>query len=296
RGHSDEFIEPYVIDASNRAVSRIRDGDSVIFFNLRSDRSRELTKVFIQKDFYKMNPKSFRPKKRLEHLYFTAMTDFGPDLDNIITAFPSIDLLNALPVQMSDMTQLYIAETEKYAHVTYFFNGGFAGKVANEDQLLVPSPDVNSYDETPAMSSEKLAGIVMANLKKGKNRSPKYDFTVLNLAAPDMVGHTGNLKAAIECCARVDRLVGKIVKAYLASNGTVIITADHGNIEKMINLETGEIYTQHTANPVPFIFVNKRLRNKVKLRPNGILGDIAPTILKVVGKKKPSEMTGKSLF
>ena len=303
RGNSDEFIEPYVVgDKKEIADSRIADGDSVLFFNLRSDRSRQLTKAFVQADFNKMNNCSFIRKKKLKHLYFVAMTDFGPDLDDILTAFPSVDLKETLPMQLKDLKQLYIAETEKYAHVAYFFNGGYAGKVAGEDRLMIPSPDVKSYDEVPAMSSEKLAMAVIRNLPQGRGKRKqagkgwKYDFTVLNFAAPDMVGHTGNLKAATLTCQVVDRFVGKIVKAYLAVGGTVLITADHGNIEKMINLDTGEIYTQHTTNPVPFIVANKRLRKKIKLRANGVLGDIAPTILDLMNKKKPKEMKGKSLL
>ena len=297
RGDSDEFIEPYVINNSKDKSTRIEEEDSVIFFNLRSDRSRQLTKAFVQIDFNKMNKGAFRRKKRLKYLYFVAMTDFGPDLGDIFTAYPSIDLRNTLPMRLIDLKQLYIAEAEKYAHVTYFFNGGYSGKVAGEDQLMIPSPDVRSYDKTPAMSSEKLAKVIISNLRKGnKKKECKYDFVVLNFAAPDMIGHTGNIEAGIKCCRLVDKFVGQIVKAYLAANGTVLITADHGNIEEMVNLETGEIFTEHTANPVPFILVNKKLRTRVHLRTNGILGDIAPTIFKLLAREKPKEMTGKSLI
>ncbi|MEA3398124.1 MAG: 2,3-bisphosphoglycerate-independent phosphoglycerate mutase [Patescibacteria group bacterium] len=298
RGNSDEFIEPCVFGAGKEyKKTRIENGDSVIFFNLRSDRGRQLTKAFIQADFNKMNPGSFKRKKKLDHLYFVAMTDFGPDLDDIITAFPSVDVRCSLPMQLAGLKQLYISETEKYAHVTYFFNGGYSGKVAGEDHLVIPSPDVKSYDQTPIMKSKELAEIIIKNLKKAKGKPKhKYDFTVLNFAAPDMIGHTGNLAAAIECCQKVDKLLGKIVKAYLSVNGTIVVAADHGNIEKMINLSTGELYTQHTTNHVPMIIVNKKLKNKLKLANSGILGDIAPTILKIVGVKKPREMTGKSLI
>jgi 2,3-bisphosphoglycerate-independent phosphoglycerate mutase len=250
KGNNDEFIEPYVITDNGGTSTRIEEGDSVIFFNLRSDRGRQLTKAFAQSDFNKMNRGAFRRKKQLHHLYFVAMTDFGPDLDDILTAYPSVDLRNTLPM----------------------------------------------HDQTPAMSSEKLTKMVITNLKKGKRKNYKYDFVVLNFAAPDMVGHTGNIEAGIKCCRLVDKFVSKIVKAYLAVGGTVLITADHGNIEEMINLETGEIFTEHTTNPVPFIVINKKLKNKIKLRANGILGDIAPTILKLLGCKKPKEMKGKSLI
>jgi len=297
RGDSDEFIEPCVIGENNGKSSRISDGDSVIFFNLRSDRSRQLAKVFVQNSFKKMNKGAFSRKKQLKHLYFVAMTDFGPDLDDILTAYPGIDLHNTLPMALSDLKQLYIAETEKYAHVTYFLNGGYSGKVNNEDQHMIKSPDVKSYDQTPSMSSEKLAKKVIDNLclKHSKDGFWKYDFTLLNFAAPDMVGHTGNIKAGIKCCEIIDKCVSGIVDAYLKVNGTIIITADHGNVEKMLNLKTGEIHTEHTTNPVPFVIVNKNMKN-IKLRKNGILGDIAPTILKIINKKIPKEMTGTSLF
>jgi len=295
RGESDEFIQPYAITRKGKLLPRIDNGDSVIFFNLRSDRARQLAKVFVQKDFNKMNPGSFKRKKVLKDLKFIAMTDFGPDLDSILAAFPSVDLRQTLPMQLADLNQLYIAETEKYAHVTYFFNGGYANQVAGETRMVLPSPDVKSYDETPAMASAELAKAVINNLK-----AKKYDFTMLNFAAPDMVGHTGNLEAGTKCCEEVDKYLGRIVQAYLKVKGTVLITADHGNIEEMINLETDEIDTEHSSYPVPFILVNNKLatsaRHKIKLRSDGILGDIAPTILELMGRKKPKEMTGRSLI
>ena len=293
KGDDDEFIEPYVIDKNGR----IEGGDSVIFFNLRSDRARQLAKVFVQKDFNKDNPGSFKRGKILKDLYFVAMTDFGPDLDSISSAFPSADLKETLPMVFSDIKQLYLAETEKYAHVTYFFNGGYSGRVDDEDQAVISSPDVRSYDETPAMKSEELAKMVIYDLGK-----KKYDFVLLNFAAPDMIGHTGNLKAGIECCEKVDKYLGKIIGAYLKIGGTVLVTADHGNVEEMINLKTGEIDTEHSINKVPFIIVNKKFsflsasRKKNMLREDGVLGDIAPTILELVGKEKPKEMTGVSLI
>jgi 2,3-bisphosphoglycerate-independent phosphoglycerate mutase len=292
RGDSDEFVEPCLIGKDKGKGSRIEDGDSVIFFNLRSDRSRQMAKVFVQSDFNSMNPNSFVRAKQLKHLYFVAMTDFGPDLDDILTAYPGVDIKETLPTQLADLSQLYIAETEKYAHVTYFLNGGYSGKVANEEQLMIPSPDVKSYDQIPAMSSRALADKVIANLAGGKI---KYDFTFINFAAPDMIGHTGNLKAAVECCEKVDKCVADITNEYLRLNGTVIITADHGNIEKMINLKTGEIHTEHTTNQVPFILVNSSLKN-IKLKNRGILGDVAPTVLKLLNKKIPKEISGKALF
>jgi 2,3-bisphosphoglycerate-independent phosphoglycerate mutase len=291
RGDSDEFIEPYVIYRDGKMTPRISDNDSIIFFNLRSDRARQLAKVFVQKEFCRLNKSYFNRKKFLKNLLFVAMTDFGPDLDSILTAFPSSDLKKTLPMQLADLRQLYIAETEKYAHVTYFFNGGYADPVVGEARRVIPSPDVKSYDVTPAMSSGKLSQEVISNLAKNK-----YDFTVLNLAAPDMIGHTGNLAAGVKCCHEVDKYLGEIVEAYLRFPGTFLVTADHGNIEEMINLKTGEINTEHSANPVPFILVNKSLGNKVKLSQGGVLGDIAPTILELLGLNKPKEMAGKSLI
>lgn len=307
REESDEYIQPCVIGNSNTKNSRINNGDSVIFFNLRSDRSRQLAKTFVQNDFRKMNPGSFKRKKKLKQLYFVAMTDFGPDLEDILTAFPSVDIVNTLPMCLSDLRQLYIAETEKYAHVTFFFNGGYSGFVAGEDHIMIPSPDVKSYDQTPAMSSFKLAKTVIKNLSANSKKEStkqtsfsskkwKYDFVLLNFAAPDMVGHTGNIKAAISCCNIVDKYVGDIIDAYLKNNGTVVITADHGNIEKMLNLKTGEVYTEHTSNQVPFAIVNKKLRDKISLRKNGSLSDISPTILELLGFKKPKVMKGNSLI
>jgi len=290
RGQTDEYIEPYVIYEKDKMISRVADGDSIIFFNLRSDRARQLAKVFVQKDFCDLNKGCFIRKRYLKDLLFVAMTDFGPDLDSILTAFPSVDLKQTLPMQLADLKQLYIAETEKYAHVTYFFNGGYANPVANEARQVIDSPDVISYDQVPAMSSDKLTKAILSNLAK-----KKYDFTVLNYAAPDMIGHTGNLAAGIECCHQVDFYLGKLIKAYMENDGTVMVTADHGNIEEMINLETGEIDTEHSTNRVPFILVNNRLRQE-KLRGNGVLGDIAPTILELLALKEPKEMTGRSLL
>ncbi|MFH1661767.1 MAG: 2,3-bisphosphoglycerate-independent phosphoglycerate mutase [Candidatus Falkowbacteria bacterium] len=286
KGENDEFIQPYVM----RDGQKINNNDSVIFFNLRSDRARQLAKVFVQKNFNKMNKGAFKRKKVLKNLKFVTMTDFGPDLDNILTAYPGSNITETLPMILHDLHQLYISETEKYAHVTYFFNGGYDNPIDGESRYVVPSPDVKSYDETPSMSSSKLSKKVIHDLK-----NKKYDFTVLNFAAPDMVAHTGNLEAGIKCCHMVDKYLGKIVKAYLKEKGTILVTSDHGNIEEMVNLKTGEIDTEHSINPVPFILVNNELKN-TKLINNGILADIAPTILKLLNYKKPKEMTGKSLI
>lgn len=291
RGNSDEFIEPCIINKNGKPTARINHGDSVIFFNLRSDRARQIAKTFVQPDFNERNPDAFTRRKVLDNLCFSAMTDFGPDLDHILTAFPSPNIAETLPMQLNGLKQLYIAETEKYAHVTYFFNGGYAEPVAGEERTLIPSPNVKSYDETPAMSSAQLAYEIIGNLKANK-----YDITVLNFAAPDMIGHTGNLQAAISCIQSVDHYLGKIIEEYLKVNGTIIVTADHGNIEEMINLKTGEINTEHTTNKVPFIVINKKLQKLIKLNDDGCLGNIAATILKILDIEKPKLMNRKPLF
>ncbi len=291
RGESDEFVKPIIIDRKgNRETGCINDNDGVVFFNLRSDRGRQLSKVFVQKKFKQKNPGSFRRRRVIKNLKFVAMTDFGPDLDHILTAYPGIDIGNTLPSVLKDFSQVYMAESEKYAHVTYFLNGGFSSKVNGEDYYGVPSPDVDSYDRTPAMKGEHLTEKLLEYLKKDK-----YDFSLLNFAAPDMIGHTGNLKAGIDCCEKTDELVKRIITEYLKKNGTVIITADHGNVEQMINQQTGRIETRHSTNPVPFIIVNKKLKN-IKLKKNGKLADIAPTILDLCGAEKPCDMTGKNLI
>lgn len=285
-GQSDEFIEPSIIKSEIKN-SIIKDNDAVIFFNLRSDRARQLAKPFIQNDFNKKNPLTFKRKKVLKNLKFVAMTDFGPDLGNIITAFPTKDLANTLPFVLSPYKQVYIAESEKYAHITYFFNGGYADPVGGEDRVMIPSPDIKSYDEKPEMSIEA----VFDTVKKGLG---KYDFIAVNFANPDMVGHTGNLSAGIKAIEIVDRVVGDVVKEVFKKQGNIIITADHGNIEEMIDLKTGEIDTEHSDNPVPFIIVDNFLIGK-KLG-GGILGDVVPTILEILDIKKPVEMTGRSLL
>jgi len=291
RGEDDEFIEPYIISKNGKATPRINNNDSIIFFNLRSDRARQLAKIFVQKDFCEKNKYCFTRKKILKNVKFIAMTDFGPDLDSIITAYPGIDLPETLPMQLRNLKQLYLAETEKYAHVTYFMNGGYADPVDDEIREVVPSPDVKSYSETPAMSSAALTKKIIHYLK-----AKRFDFVLVNYAAPDMIGHTGNLKAGVECCHQVDQCLGELIKAYLAVNGTIIVTADHGNIEEMINLKTGEIDTEHSVNKVPFIIINNKLKKQISLKKSGSLCDIAPTVLHLLNLAKPKVMGGDSLI
>lgn len=291
RGESDEFIPPYIIHDGKKMLTRISDGDSVIFFNLRSDRARQLTKPFVQKHFGKQNPGSFRRKKVLNDLLFVAMTDFGPDLENVLTAFPSEDLKDTLPMVFDEWRQLYIAESEKFAHITYFFNGGYDHPVASEDRVRVPSPNVLSYDQRPEMAAREITRKVVAAI-----RAARYDFIGLNFANADMVGHTGNLKASIRAVEILDECIGVILKEVVKKDGCVFITADHGNVEEIIDVNTGGVDTEHSSNPVPFITVTPRASGSRKKMRHGVLGDVAPTILDVLGIKKPAAMKGKSLF
>ncbi|MFA5029425.1 MAG: 2,3-bisphosphoglycerate-independent phosphoglycerate mutase [Patescibacteria group bacterium] len=288
---TDEFIEPIVIYRKGKIIRRISDDDAIIFFNLRSDRARQLAKPFVQHDFEAANPGSekFPRKEILKNIVFVAMTDFGPDLDNILTAYPSEDLKNTLPFVLKNKKQVYIAESEKYAHVTFFFNGGYADPVAGEKRINVPSPRVRSYDAAPAMSTAAITKKVISSLKS-------YDFICANFACPDMIGHTGNLLAAKQTVKAVDGYLKKVVSACLKQQATLIITADHGNIEYMRNLDTDEVVTEHTTNPVPFIVINKNFNRNSHLKKGGFLGNVAPTILKLLGIKKPKEMTKDSLI
>jgi 2,3-bisphosphoglycerate-independent phosphoglycerate mutase len=288
RGESDEFIKPTVILKDKKPVATIKDEDAVVFFNLRSDRARQLTKVFVQPEFEKKNPGAFKRGHIFKNLLFVALTDFGPDLDSILTAFPGIDLPDTLPMALRDLRQLYIAETEKYAHVTYFLNGGYDHVIVGEERVSIPSKDVASYAQMPEMSSKELADYVVKALQE-----KKFDFICVNFASPDMVGHTGDLVAGIKAVEVVDRELGRIVQTTLQAKGTVLVTADHGNIEEMINLKTKEVDTEHSANLVPFIVVNQ---NQYTLVKHGVLANIAPTILKILNIDKPKLMSAKALI
>lgn len=287
RGETDEFIAPYIMMKGNSMLPRIEDSDAVIFFNLRSDRARQISKAFVQKHFETMNPKSFKRKKVLKNLYFVAMTHFGPDLGNIETAYPQEPLADTLPILLGKFRQIYITEAEKYAHMTYFFNGGYPDQVAHEIRIKISSPDRKHYEKTPGMSIGKITRRAVKSLGH-------FDFIAINFSSPDMIGHTGNLKSAIKAVEYVDTCIGRLEKEILKRNGIFIITADHGNIECMIDTRTQEISTEHTKNPVPFIFVS---RKKIQLKKGmGTLQDIAPTILELFGIPIPIMYTGKSLI
>ncbi len=289
RGETDEYIMPTVICREGRMLPRIGDKDAVIFFNLRSDRARQLTKPFVQKRFNALNPGAFKRKRVLKDLTFVAMTDFGPDLGDTLSAFPSPDVRMTLPMVLKDLVQYYIAETEKYAHMTYFFNGGYANPVGGERRVHVESPRVHTYEAVPEMAAREITHVVLETLQYDI-----ADFIGINYANADMLAHTGNLAATIKAVETLDSCLGKIVEAVRKRNGAVVITGDHGNAEHMYNAKTGQADTEHSNHPVPFIIVSEDCRQRKVQK--GVLGDVAPTILEILEIEKPSEMTGKSLF
>ena len=292
RGESDEYLSPTVItDARHRPLGAISDHDAVIFWNLRSDRARQLAKPFAQAEFERLNPGSFKRWRVLTDLCYVALTDFGPDLGNILTAYSSRDVRDSLPMALRSLKQLYLAESEKFAHVTYFFNGGYDHPVGREDRQLVASPNVASYELTPAMSARKLERLIMVALKK-----KSHDVVVVNFSNLDMIGHTGNLRACIAALEVVDGCLKRIGREVRARGGTMVVTGDHGNIEETVNIATGEIDTEHSKNPVPFCLYNRAYRGKQFGRRSGVLGDVAPTLLDLVGLPKPRAMTRKSLL
>lgn len=296
RGETDEFIHPTIIrNEITTARDTIGDNDSIVFFNLRSDRARQLTKPFVQDNFEEANQGAFTRRKVLRNIKFVAMTDFGPDLGNVLTAYPSRDVKGTLPMALrEDFRQMYIAETEKYAHVTYFLNGGYKEPIAGEHRILVKSKEARSYDEVPEMSTLEITDIVCELLKQRW-----YSFVCLNFANADMLGHTGNMRAAIRGCEFIDRSIGRILQIVRKNMGALIITADHGNAEDMGVTAEGLANTMHEINPVPFIIATEekiRLRGQETGEIGGKLGDVAPTILDILGIPKPNEMDGETLL
>lgn len=296
--YDEEFV-PTVIYEFGKPVALIEDNDSLIFFNYRSDRARQLTKAFVLPGFDKFS----RPKY-LRNLHFITFTEYEKDLP-VEIAFPPETLRSTLGeiVSRAGLKQLRIAETEKYAHVTYFFNGGVEEKFKGEDDELIPSPHVTSYDLKPEMSALEVTDKLIKHID-----ADDYDFFLVNFANVDMVGHTGNIKAAVKAIETVDKCVGRIIKSVLAKDGVVFITADHGNAEDMFNMHTGSIDKEHSVNPVPFIIVGRQFEglnlggqdapggDLSLLKPQGILSDVAPTVLKIMGIEKPAEMTGRALI
>jgi 2,3-bisphosphoglycerate-independent phosphoglycerate mutase len=280
RNETDEFVTPTVILENSKPVSLITDNDSVIFFNFRSDRAREITSSFIDDGFNNFNRGAY------PHTHFICLTQYDETF-KVPVAFPAESLKNILTDVLSSnhLKQLRIAETEKYAHVTFFFNGGRETPVEGEDRILIPSPKVATYDLAPEMSAYPVTDEVVKAVSSGK-----YDVIVLNYANLDMVGHTGVFDAAVKATEAIDKCVGRVFESVSAAGGLLILTADHGNAEQMLD-ETGGIHTAHTCDAVPFLICD----TGVKLR-NGILADIAPTLLEVMGIDKPKEMTGRSLI
>lgn len=290
RGDTDEYICPTVIIENAKSVATIKNNDAIFFINARSDRARQITKALVQPDFEKENPGAFHRVHVPKNTRFVAMTDFGPDLPGIFTAFPSPDIRNCLPAVIDgSYKQLYISESEKYAHVTYFINGGYAEPLNGEEREQVKSPTVKSYADRPEMNTAALVDKIVKYFKTGR-----YNFICANFPNTDMVGHTGNLESAKKATTVVDKAVEQIVQTVLARNGQILLTADHGNADMMINPKTKEMMTEHTVNPVPCVLIRKDVK-AVRLK-NGRLCDVAPTLLKMMGIKQPKEMTGRALF
>ena len=282
---NDEFVEPAVVMENGKPVATIKDGDSVIFFNFRPDRAREITRAFCCDDF-----NGFAREKRIQTTY-VCFTDYDETIPNKEVAFHKVAITNTFGEFLAahGLKQARIAETEKYAHVTFFFNGGVEEPNEGEDRILVKSPKVATYDLKPEMSAPEVCEKLVDAIK-----SQKYDVIIINCANPDMVGHTGVEKAAIAAVETVDSCVGKAVAAIKEVNGQLFICADHGNAEQLIDYETGAPFTAHTTNPVPFILVNAD--PSYTLREGGCLADIAPTLIELMGMEQPKEMTGKSLL
>ncbi|MEK6408869.1 MAG: 2,3-bisphosphoglycerate-independent phosphoglycerate mutase [Acidobacteriota bacterium] len=282
-GVTDEFVNPIVIvNDGNKPIATIRDGDSVIFFNFRSDRARQITRAFTEDDF------TFFDRGPKPEIRFTCMTYYDRQFALPVAFGPEhLDHILADVFAEAGLKNLRIAETEKYAHVTFFFNGGVEPPFPGEERILIPSPKVATYDLRPEMSAHGITDEAVNQIGSGR-----FDVVIMNYANADMVGHTGNLEATIKAIEVIDECLGRVVGATGAKGGSVIITADHGNAEQMIDLATGQIFTAHTTNPVPAILIGDR---RCRLREGGSLRDIAPTMLGILGLAKPAQMTGQDL-
>lgn len=284
-GKTDEFVVPFVVEKNGAPVATIQDKDSVVFFNFRPDRAREITHCFCDDDFT-----AFDRGNRLD-LTFVCFTEYDPLIPNKDVAFHKISVTNTFGewLAANGMKQARIAETEKYAHVTFFFNGGVEAPNEGEDRILVKSPKVATYDLKPEMSAYEVCDKLVDAITGGK-----YDVIIVNFANPDMVGHTGIIEAAVKAVEAVDECVGRAVEAIKKVDGQMFICADHGNCEQLIDEKTGEPFTAHTTNPVPFLLVN--YDPAYTLRDGGCLADIVPTMIEMMGMEQPKEMTGKSLL
>ena len=285
-GKTDEFMLPTVIEKDGTPVATIKDGDSIIFCNFRPDRARQITRAFCADDF-----NGFDREKKLD-VVMVCFTEYDVTIPNKLVAFKKVEVKNTFGEYLAanHLKQARIAETEKYAHVTFFFNGGVEEPNEGEDRILVDSPKyVPTYDKKPRMSAYTVCDEVCKAITSGK-----YDVIITNFANPDMVGHTGVVDAAVKAIEVIDECVGEVVEFIKEVDGQLFICADHGNAEQLIDYETGEPYTAHTTNPVPFILVNAD--PKYGLREGGVLADIVPTLIELMGMKQPEEMTGKSLL
>lgn len=275
---TDEFMSPLIVNEN----CMVKDHDSIIFFNFRADRMREIVHAFTDKTWTHFK------RKKLNNIYVACMTEYDKELKNVNIVFPPLKIKNTLGEYLSKLKlkQLRIAETEKYAHVTFFFNGGIEKPFMFEDRVLIPSPKISTYDKKPEMSAKKVTSEVLKNIKK-----KYYDFIVINFANPDMVGHTGNFDAGVKALETLDVCLKKIILELQKNNCNIVVTSDHGNIEEMLSSEG--VKTSHSLNDVPLIVLSS---DSYKIRKTGALKDIAPTILKLMGLKKPAEMTGSSLL
>ncbi len=296
--YDEEFV-PTVIEKDGKPVATVGDNDALIFYNYRPDRARQITKAFVSPDFDRFERPVF-----LKNLFFVAFTEYEKKLP-VHVAFPPEDNNFSLGevVSAAGLKQLRIAETEKYAHVTYFFNGGRETKSEGEEHVLLPSPMVSSYDQKPEMAALDVTKRLLELIDEDK-----YDFILVNYANADMVGHTGNIKAAIKAVETIDKCLAKLSASVLNKNGVMAVTADHGNAEIMFNMQTGQIDKEHTSDPVPFIVIGKDFDGRnfgwpdvaghdlSMIPPQGVLADVAPTILKIMGIKKPKVMRGRCLI
>lgn len=283
RGENDEFVKATRIQGEGEPQANINDGDTVLFMNFRADRAREMTRCFVDESF-----EGFSRRKHPALAEFVMLTEYAADIDTSC-AYPPEQLQNGLGEYVSNLgkTQLRIAETEKYAHVTFFFNGGSETPFTGEDRILVPSPNVATYDLKPEMSAPEVTDKLVEAIKSGK-----YDLVVCNYANGDMVGHTGKLDAAIKAAECLDECVARVAQALEEVGGQGLITADHGNCEQMTDPASGQVHTAHTLGPVPLVYVGPR---KVRLKDNGSLSDVAPSLLTLMDLDQPGEMSGHSL-
>ena len=284
RGETDEFIQATSIQPPGKELACVNDGDVIVFMNYRSDRARQITRPFIEENF-----DAFERAKQPKLGMFVSLTEYSADY-TLPVAFPPERFVNVLGEVLSNlgMHQLRIAETEKYAHVTFFFNGGREEPFEGEDRILIPSPQVPTYDQEPQMSAQELTDRLIEAIE-----SDKYDVIICNYANPDMVGHTGNMEATVQALEVIDHCLDRLRKAIATKDGEMLITADHGNAEQMRGEDTGQAHTAHTSNPVPLVYFGER---ELEMIDGGSLADIAPTMLHLLGIKQPTEMNGHSLL